>query len=538
MKRVSPSSFLLAALVATSTLGAGVSCSGEYFGDVRQDRRLTVELVAPSNPGTRDAPLALQVGTPVVFRVKVHALTKTGAPDTSYTGYVRVSTKPGAIPPLGQNDTEGRNVLLTNGDSPEIDVPVTNAYGTTYVLAEDLGYIPADPFRDPPPACSNGKDDDGDGKIDYPADEGCAFANDDAEQGSSYAAGVSPPIFFALPRVADVRGLTCESFGGQLGCSSTGATPYKKEQIQIDTGFDDTLAPRGNTRVVVTTIASNGFYVQDITDTRPGSATVPNAGFNGLFAFNFNAPPRMRVCDRITSLRGTADEFFGFTQLSYPTWTLTEWNPKVSRCEVPDPTSLSPGTVGDKTALLRLSGSLVRAETTPSRSTVLKVTPKFGPRKVPETAAGVFAPSVEETNCDLNDDGKIDFSPGSKEGICSNTCTADAECTEYSNYAQRGTFRLTITDSGNAQGAIQADASQSASFDPFAARGQELRAFSGILTYFSGGSQFTIQARCKDDIIDDPKSVPFGTDTRTDLNQPPPPLACVRPRTEAELNPQ
>ncbi len=538
------STLVLAALVAATGLSAGVSCSSDGFGDVRAGRRLAVDLVPPSNPGTRDAPLPLAVDTPVVFRVKVRALTPTGAPDTRFTGYVRLSSKPGAIAPLKSDGTAGRNVLLTAGESGEVDVAVTNAYGTTYVVAEELGYIPVDPLRkkdngDPePPACANGKDDDGDGRIDFPADEGCAFADDDAEQGSSYAEGISAPIFMSLPRVADVRGLTCQVVGTELGCSSTGATPYPKEQIQIETGFDETGAPRGQARVIVTTIASNGFYVQDITDKRWGPASAPLGGFNGLFAFNFNAPARMRVCDRIRTLRGTAGEFFGFTQLSYPTWTLEEWNPKLSRCEVPDPTVLAPGAINDRSNLLRLSGSLVRVETTPGRDLVVKVTPKFGSKKVPEPQPNIFVASAEASNCDFNDDGKIDFTPNAKEGLCSQQCAADPECTEYSNYRDRGTFRLTVTDAGNQQGAIQADASQSAGFDALASKGQELRAFSGILTFFSGGSQFTIEARCKDDIIADPKGVPFGPDTRTDLTQPPPPLACVRPRTEGELNPQ
>ena len=68
------------------------------------------------------------------------------------------------------------------------------AYGNTRIWAEDLGYVPADPAGSPPPQCSNGKDDNGNGLIDFPADPGCAFANDDTEDGGTYAAGVSQAI--------------------------------------------------------------------------------------------------------------------------------------------------------------------------------------------------------------------------------------------------------------------------------------------------------------------------------------------------------
>lgn len=540
------SSLVLAALVAASSLAAGVSCSSDGFGDVRARRRLVVDLIPPEGPnplgysgsGAREAPLPLVVDVPLKFKVRVRALTPEGAPDTAFSNFVRLSSKPGAIQPLAvSGNTDGRNVRLEAGTSPEVDVLVTNAYGTTYIVAEELGYLPADPLG-VPPKCANGIDDDQDGKIDYPADEGCAFANDDAEQGSSYAEGISPPIFIALPRVADVRGLTCQTVGTDVACSSTGITPYPKEQIQIEAGFDDLNQPRGEAEVYVTALVSNGFYIQDVKDARFGSFTDKQPGFNGLFVFNFNTPPRMRVCDRIRTIRGTAGEFFGFTQLSYPTWTLTEWNPRFSTCRVPDPTVLSPGAIGDRTNLLRLSGSLVRVESTPDRSLVVRVTPKLGSRKVPEAPGGGFVPAADATNCDFDDDGRIDFAPGAKEGLCSQACTADAECTEYSNFRERGTFRLTVSDSGNQQAAVQADASQSAGFDALALRGQELRAFSGVLTFFSGGSQFTIEARCKDDIITDPKGVPFPSDKRTNLEEPPPPLACVRPRTETELNPQ
>jgi len=70
----------------------------------------------------------------------------------------------------------------------------------------------------PPPsyACSNGRDDDSDGKVDYPADPGCSSASDDDE----YNAPAPPPPSYACSNGLD------DDFDGKVdypadpGCSS------------------------------------------------------------------------------------------------------------------------------------------------------------------------------------------------------------------------------------------------------------------------------------------------------------------------------
>lgn len=494
------------------------SCDTGGFTKVRGGKRLAVELVAPSVLGTRLEPLALTIDQPIPFRVVVRALRQDGTVDGNFNGFVRLSAKPGSLQPIAGPDAQGRNVLLRNGESAPVDVALVNAFGTSYILADDLGYLPTDPLRSPPPQCANGVDDDGDGRVDFPSDEGCAFANDDNEAGGSYAQGASNPIFFRLPRIADIRGLNCSVPG--LPCSGNGVTPYQKEPIQIDTGFRE--RPDGTTGfdfdVVVTRIASDGFYVTDRSDTR--------GGFNSVFAFNFNPPPRMRVCDRIKSYGGTANEFFGFTQMSYPTWTLEEWDPQKRPCLVPEPDVLTPGEIQDKTNLLPISGSLVRVETRPDGLTSARITPKFGANPMPKVG-DVYVPGADATNCDFNGDGRIDFAPGSAEGACASACEVDAECTEFSNFKARSTFRITVTDANQSVAAIQADGTTATGFDPLLLKGAPLRAFTGTLHYFSGGSQFTIEARCKDDIVLDVAQTPLPSDK-----------ACVFPRTVLDNNPQ
>ncbi len=561
------STLLGASVIAVASM---LSCSNDGFGKTRRPTRLVVEIEPTAKVGTLAEPLDLAVDVPFLFKVKVRAFDTTGAQDASFNSYVRLSSKPGAIEPLVGPDVDGRNVLLKNGESQQIEVRLSNAYGITYILADDLGYKPLNPLNVPAPQCSNGIDDDNDGAIDFPADEGCAFANDDDETGGTFGEGSSAPIFFRLPRIADVRGLKCEA---RLGCSSNGATPYPREQIQLDVGSREDGSFAFST--VVTRISSDGFYVSDINDTRgtpPGTA-----GFTSLFAFNFNAPPRMRVCDRLKTYGGTANEFFGFTQISYPTWTLEEWDPAKRVCLVPEPDRLVPSLIGDAPELLRRSGNLVRVETLPDKTLRAKVTPKFGPGDVQKSPGGLYTPGPDASNCDFDKNGRItSFVMGDPEGDCSKACAADAECSEWSNFVSRSTFRITVTDSNGKASAIQADATASAGFDPLAMKGKELRSFTGTMHFFSGGSQFTIEARCKDDIIVDLGAPPFSNDkpcmtdaecavtaglppdfkciplgappgpvkscrkldaARPDVKEPPP-LACVFPRTFLDNNPQ
>jgi hypothetical protein len=61
-------------------------------------------------------------------------------------------------------------------------------------------------------------------------------------------------------------------------------------------------------------------------------------------------------------------------------------------------------------------------------------------------------------------------------------------------------------------------------------KGQTLRSFSGMLRYFSGGTQFTIASRCDDDIVTGPTSTnPTGTPLSSET-------ACVNPRTGTDIN--
>lgn len=494
---VSPARLVaLVALSAPACVAKGHAPQGVQTFDVSvellDDGGQPVPLPDPAHP------IALAIGDGGAqptrrLLVDVVAKNASGEVDETFEGYVRLSVHPGTVVSVTGDRAEGRNVLLHAGEAKGQEVSVVGTYGATRVWAEDLGYVPAAPSK--PPACSNGLDDDGDGIVDFPGDPGCAFANDDTEEGGTYAAGVSPTIWYALPTVADVQG-----HGAQ--------TPYEEEQVEIATA-----APA---QVVVTRVAQDGFYVTDV------AALASGVGYSHLYAFNFSTPPGVRVCDRVTYLAGTMSEFFGFTELGFPTWDVHPWDFRPTEqggdgpCLVPEPTEITEGLAANAGLMEQLESGLVRVKNV----TLMK---NFGPGLV--TDGKSFGP--EASNCDLNGDGKIDFTdPNAPEAVCANACTPNTDCSEWSAYLSRGNFSVHL----GAAGAIQLNTGTVAGFDPPSHRGTPLLAVSGTLRNFSGGSlNWTVETRCSDDLV---RCEPGDAAC---LANPPAPvsshIACVRPRT-------
>lgn len=496
-------------LVALSALAPAGCTAG--FGNVPQAANLEVKVTA-GDVGGADHRIPITFGTPAHFTLSLKLLAPNGQVDGNFNGYVRLSMKPGTIVALSGPNTRGRNVLLNGGVADNVGVDVVAAYGDTRIWAEDLGYTPTD-VQSAKPRCSDGIDNDNDGLVDFPADPGCQAADDDTENPGTYATGTSPTLFFAYPRVADVRGV------GQGGA----ATPFPKEQITVDTGYDRASNKFAHS-VVVTRIASDGFYVTDIDDPR---------GYSSVFAFTFNPPAKLSVCDRLVAFSGTAADFYGFTEINFPAWSDEE---RVCHyegeklvcnrpCLVPEPRVLSRKDLGDLKIKLAVTASLVRVET--KDATTVRIGKHLG-KGLGKADNGTFTFGDDNSNCDLNGNGKIDFTIPD-EASCSNACDADPDCIEWSGFAARGDIELVVEEKdaqGRTQSAkVQANAGSAPDFDPLAARGKTLRAFSGTLRYFSGGSQFTIEARCQDDIVMDLNANPMSSEN-----------ACLVPRLETDNN--
>lgn len=460
---------------------AALSCSQSNGLPLNVSEERIVITRTDGDPGTAAAPQVINFNPSAAYTFHVEMQTADGQIDTSFNSFVRISSKPGTVYTVNGGD-DGRNVQLVNGVADGVAVTIVAAFGETRIWAQDVGYSPVgDLLRIPPPACADGIDNDGDGLVDYPADPGCFSVNDDDETSGTGATGVSDIIYYALPRVADVRGATTTSGTG---------TPFPNEQVNIDTGYD--LASNVfKWDTVITGLASDGFFVTDVQDQQA-------RGYASVFAFTFSAPTKIGVCDRLRLLEGTSADFFGYTELNFPTWAVEYWDPNVRPCLVPDAVVLAPGDWVNAGLMFKNESGLVRLAT--GGTTTLHVGSVIGPTK---PAGPGYVPGCDangcSTNCDLNGDGKVNFSDPN-EALCANACESNIECTEFSGYLSQGGFTIVVSD-GTISSKAQGNATAATRFDPAANAGNPIGAFTGMLRYFSGGSQFTIQARCDDDVI-------------------------------------
>lgn len=439
---------------------------------------VTVTRVNGADPPDADAPLPANRGdVEEEWSFRVEARDPAGQP-VPFDGFVRLSVRPGAVNAVEGSGAEGRNIRLKNGVAEGV-VRVVGVYGEARLWVEDIGYEPAPDGRKA--ACSNGEnDDDEDVQVDFPNDPGCAFADDDSEIGGTFGAGISGPVHYALPRIADIQG------GGSV-------TPYPFEGMEVNT-----KAPQ---RLVVTRVATDGFYVTDLRDAK--------AGFNSIFAFSFSTPPGMRVCDRVVFLSGTVVEFFGFTEMSFPSFRV-DFPVEGEACEVPEPTVLTKDIIEDGQKMESLESALVRL-------VGFGVVKNLGPKAAVNNK---FLP--DQTSCDLNGDGAVDFE-SDVEASCANACADDPECSEWTTFAARGNYKVRNKDGVM----MQINTGTITAFDPTANRGAPLDSVTGTLRHFSGGSlNWTVEARCPDDLAcKSPGCVEKALPSST---------ACVRLRSQSD----
>jgi hypothetical protein len=532
--------FVLATAVAVAP-----ACNGS-FPHIGPDKSLVMTLQTQPGVdpnvyyGTPSGPLPIifdpDTAAASPFYVHIEAHNEDGSIDPTFNTYVRISSQPGTVSDLAQRD-----VKLVNGVLDMAPVSVIAAFGPTRLWVEDLGYVPGDPLAMPPPQCANGRDDNGNGLIDYPADPGCYSSVDDTEDGGSYDSGVSGTIWVAPPRIADVRGRLTNAKGDAYGGT---ATNFPNEQIQIFSGWNAPPQDDFVFSTIVTQIDANGFYATDLQDDITDPAKL---GFSSVYAFNFSTPPNMRICDRLKTFGGTASDFHGYTEINYPTWLLEEWDPTQRPCMVPEPHDFLPGelqplptgvSLPTPNALFYYESALVRLQTTPGGLTVT-IPKNFGPgtpmcTTTTNPSSGLTSTSCDfspgASSCDLNGDGSVSFDVGDPEDNCSIACAESIDCSEYTQYVSENEFTLSVTAPGGAQYKIFANSSTSTTFSPTNLKGTTLRSFTGMLRYFSGGTQFTIASRCDDDIVTGPSSTnPTGAPLSSET-------ACVNPRTGTDIN--
>lgn len=547
------------ALGAAGVMSVVATPSCVEKGSISQDTfQLRVALTLPDGSPLPDAnnPLCLDlrgIGTGCPknreLKLSVEAIGADGQRDVTFNRYVRVSVLPGTVVSVqspsdgsGQGRSDGRNVLLSNGFASGQIVTLEGAFGPTRLIVEDLGYQPGDPTKpEKLPICADGVDNDGDGLTDFPADPGCAFSNDDTEDSGTFASGASPAINFALPTVAQAQGYSQ-------------GTPFSQEGIVLET-----QAPRAH--LVVSRVSSGGFYVVDVDITKDGAGNevATPKPYGSLFVFNFGLPEGVLVCDRVTYLSGTMDEFFGYTEMVFPSFEVEPFDTRPEArttnrtCLVPEPLDVTPAVASDGALLEQHEAGLVRVRGA-------RVAAHFGPQAPKVEQVGLNSshpcnsaqPDPQNTkrynfepgasNCDFDRSGGLSFASGSEEALCSCFCFQDPDCSEWSSYVSRGNFRVVV--GATKDETIQANTGAIPGFNPVAFSGRPLGSLTGVVSNFSGGNlNWTIEARCPEDLVACPAPADDSEQARQAADQactenPPPGLpssqACIGKRTAVD----
>jgi uncharacterized protein YkwD len=116
-------------------------------------------------------------------------------------------------------NSSGHRANIENASFRSIGVGAASSSTGRIYWAQAFGTQTGSTSPPPPPsyACSNGKDDDGDGKVDYPADPGCTSSTDNDE----YNAPAPPPPSYACSNGADDDGDGKVDYPADPGCTSS-----------------------------------------------------------------------------------------------------------------------------------------------------------------------------------------------------------------------------------------------------------------------------------------------------------------------------
>ncbi|MBM4367010.1 MAG: hypothetical protein FJ102_12425 [Deltaproteobacteria bacterium] len=244
---------------------------------------LAVGLAEGTEAGSAEAPLPFS-SAPSTVGITVQALDIDGKP-YPWPGTVTLKSRPGRIEP--------DHVNLDDDGAYQGSVSIEAGFGPTRAWALD--------------------------------------EDTDDDRVPGWAAGVSEPVWWAFPTLAEMQ-----------------ATD-NHETNQLAGEFAELrIADR---QVVVAAIDAAGFWASDLLD----AAT----GYAGIYVYTFNKPDESIVIGaQLSSLNGQDQEYLGSTQLSWPTYGVVEG---VSLTP-PDAMLLTEAACGDDNEMEKLEASRVRAE--------------------------------------------------------------------------------------------------------------------------------------------------------------------------------
>lgn len=261
-----------------------IACSPTNQGKTRIEPTFVTVTLA-GDLGTDEAPLPFTVET-TPWAATVETFDIDGDP-YPFAGDLKIRTRP------GQLDMDSW-VTLTDG-AWSGDVEMHAGFGPTRIWFGDEGDKNADSTRE-----------------------------------ASWATGVSEPIHYALPTIAEMQ---------------------KNDDVETNNLNGEFAELRVVDRqVVVTALGTTGFWVTDLAD--------PIGSYNNLFVYTFNEPRDVELGDQLIQLGGGDNEYLGATQLSWPTYTTAEG----VTLTPPEATALTGTSACDDATMEGLEAGLVAVE--------------------------------------------------------------------------------------------------------------------------------------------------------------------------------
>ncbi|MFN7130702.1 MAG: hypothetical protein ACK4N5_01385 [Myxococcales bacterium] len=342
----------------------------------------------------QDRPIPFPSGT-VDFDVEVVALDTNGERLDTYDQEVSFRVTPGHVLDVRTNGkTTGNRMLKLEKGFGRGTLTAEKVFGRTVVWVHDSPPPPSFKFAadynedvEPTPDAGTGNDGGPDTASDAPD--------------RTYAAGVSAPVFFKDPSIADVQRITIgESFGNPAWDNKT--SPLVGNFLTIERP-----PPAGD--MIVTGIGAEGFYVTDLKaepfhyDVR-GSSVKAVGNFASIFVYSYSYPDGLFLGDRVKTISGTVQEFSGHTQLVFPSWVRVEATPRPQ--DIPAPVLFDFSETG--AAGYRL------CKANPSRPTQLDILCGYSNNNVEmETVESSLVkiinarPSNDFVNCDSNGNAQV-----------------------------------------------------------------------------------------------------------------------------------
>lgn len=443
---------LRAALVAWSVALSMTAACTNHPSLPREIGAYRVTFVGNPDLGSAEKPIPFSTTAQTDFVVDIQALTyvdKAWVVDTSYSGIALIS-----VQPTGSLDGDPQVVELKAGVAQGVKVRLHMARGPVRLVVTDPGLVLDPTATEIPCDLQNPKDKDKDGFAGYGDDRGCFATNDNSEAGGTASTGTSPTITFANPRLSDL-----ETPGPKTGDQSAMANM----RATVDQGF-----------MVITRISNDGFFLTDFDGVHWDAASsdwtleIGNMYFRSSYAYNFSTPRNLAEGDCLVQLDGTVQPYYGFTELSRPTWKKGDdafclGLVRAAGLQSCDPAETDTNKIND------CRDKLDRLANTPFPLTTLIVDLPDG-RKVsvwdsPSNSGGTSPESfpaakrfesalVEVTDvdmftdyqrCDRNGNGIVDFSI-TEEGNCSDNCGAAPGCVVAETYEKYHQWAVNFLD--------------------------------------------------------------------------------------------